>query len=190
MERRWKLYQQQPDLCHQISQLRITALKLAMEDVGYSSQQAKTLSQKAFDFFLDARHQVTFYNTVEPLLENLKKEYSLGVLTNGNADIFRLEMGRFFDFSFSAEQLNASKPAADHFLAAQKVSGAIAAEVIHIGDHIEHDILAAQQAGCFSIWFNPEMKKPKDDIQATKQVQCLSEIPAAISAIKETLSAN
>ena len=98
MERRWKLYQQQPDLCHQISQLRITALKLAMEDVGYSSQQAKTLSQKAFDFFLDARHQVTFYNTVEPLLENLKKEYSLGVLTNGNADIFRLEMGRFLIF--------------------------------------------------------------------------------------------
>ena len=181
--REWKLhiFHQHPELAHQISQLRIIALEKALLHVGYHPDFSKEYSLLAFDLFLQARHQVDFFDTVKPMLEKLKHRYMLGVLTNGNADISRLEHGHFFDFSFSAEQLNASKPASNHFMEAQKFSGVHADQIIHIGDHIQHDIAAALEAGCHAIWFNP---KRLPNPQAVAEVHCLSEIPAAIHSIE------
>ncbi len=122
------------------------------------------------------------------MLKQLHSHYSLGVLTNGNADISRLELGHFFDFAFTAEQLNASKPASDHFIAAQKYSGASFDQIIHIGDHIEHDIAAALEAGCHAIWFNPKHQCHPNQLTAIQEVHCLSEIPAAIKCIEQILA--
>ncbi len=188
IEWRWKIYQQQPKLAHQISQLRITAVQQALQEVGYSQKESAKMAGLAFDVFIDARHQVTLFDTVKPLLEKLQKDYTLGVLTNGNANIYKMDIGHYFNFAFSAEQLNASKPAPDHFLAAQQASNASAAQIVHIGDHIEHDVLAAQQAGCYDIWFNPDQQSVDDQVQPTQQVKCLSDIPKAIEAIENQLN--
>lgn len=179
---RREIYQQQPSLAHQISQLRITAVGQALEWVGYSPAQAASLSQTAFELFLECRHQVTFFDSVKPLLEKLSKHYKLGVLTNGNADIFKLEMGEFFDFSFSAEQLNASKPAADHFMAAQHYCQAQPQQMLHIGDHLDHDVRAAKSAGWHAIWYNPQLNK--NNTTADIQVSCLADIPDAVAAVE------
>ncbi|MFA7553137.1 MAG: HAD-IA family hydrolase [Spongiibacteraceae bacterium] len=186
---RKKNHQQLPDLKHQISQLRIRSMEQALELAGYKQPQVKQLALQAFEVFITARHQVSVFDTVTPLLEQLQQKYRLGVLTNGNANIYNLALGKYFDFAFSAEQLNASKPASDHFIAAQQASNASAAQIIHIGDHIEHDILAAQQSGCYSIWFNPQGQAHSSAIQPSEQVRCLSEVPAAIANIETRLRA-
>lgn len=184
---RHRVYLQQPDLAHQISQLRITALQLAMEHSGYSQNRSIELATGAFAIFLDARHQVTLFDSVLPLLEQLQNQYRLGILTNGNADVFRLELGQYFEFAYRAEQLNASKPAADHFLAAQAFSQCQPQQMIHIGDHIDHDVTAAIDAGWHAIWFNPERNQANVHTTAALQVQCLTEIPAAISTLEHQL---
>ncbi len=192
MQQRIKLYQQQPELAHQITQLRLVAIKQAMLKAGYGETEAETVADKAFDIFIKARHEVTFFDTAQPMLEALHQHYSLGALSNGNADIFKLEMGNYFDFSFSAEQLNASKPAPDQFLAAESFSGANPQQMIHIGDNSEHDIEGAIAAGWHSIWFNPSgapyPAKPSSPFGPTRQVGCLSEIPEAIQSIESTLA--
>ena len=187
---RIQVYRQQPELAHQITQLRLVSIKQAMLKAGYNDAMASEVAQQAFEVFIEARHQVTFFDTARPMLEQLHPLYSLGALSNGNADIFKLEMGKFFDFSFSAEQLNASKPLPDQFLAAQAYSKTEPQQMIHIGDNTEHDIEGAMAAGWHSIWFNPA-KEPypnnnntnTNGIGPSREVSCLSEIPAAIQSI-------
>lgn len=183
MEFRWQVYKQHPELLHQISNLRSTAVQQGLKKAGYNEAMAHHLAQQAFDIFIDARHQIEFFAHTETLLAQLQPRFSLGVLTNGNADVFRLAIGQFFDFAFSAEQLNSSKPAEDLFVAAQRHKGITAKQIIHIGDNIDHDIFGAQQAGCYSIWFNPQQLPTPDGIVPSEQVRSLVEIPAAIDKI-------
>lgn len=181
---RWEKYAELPELLHQISEMRIVATDMALQESGYSAAFSRQLAEQSFTLFIEARHAVSPFKTVVPLLEQLHQDYSLGVLTNGNANIFKLSIGNYFDFSYSAEQLNTSKPAAGHFLAAQAFTGAAPEEMIHIGDHIEHDILGAVDAGWHSIWFNPEQKSPGDYPPPSQQITCLSDVPDAITAIQ------
>lgn len=184
---KWEIYLQNKHLANQISELRTVAVEQALLQVNYSPEIAADYAKKAFKVFIDARHEVILFDTVRPMLEQLQGRYSLGVLTNGNADIGRTEISTFFDFSFSAEQLNASKPAPDHFIAAQNASGAAAKEIVHIGDNLEHDVVAAQNAGCHAIWYNPDKKDCPPETQCQNEVHCLSAIPEAIKAIEERL---
>ncbi|WP_101758489.1 HAD family hydrolase [Oceanicoccus sp. KOV_DT_Chl] len=183
MQWRWDIYKQNAELTHQMTQLRLVAVAAAMREVGYDAEQSQHLSEQAFAVFIKARHDITFFDQAIPLLEQLHQHYTLGALSNGNADIFQLEAAPYFDFSFSAEQLNASKPDPAQFNAAAQQAKVEMHEIIHIGDNLEHDIEGAQQAGCHSIWFNPKNLTAPNHIQPSQQVTSLAEIPAAIQAI-------
>lgn len=182
---RVQYYQQRPDLAHQISKLRLAALQHLLQQAGLPRQESLQLAQQAFAIFIAARQEVQVFDSAIPMLKALHPHYRLGVLTNGNADVYQQGIGEFFEFAFSAEQLNASKPAADHFIAARQHCGCQAGQIIHVGDHLEHDVLAAQQAGCHSIWFNPHNRPSRAGLAAGEQVRCLSEIPEAISRIEK-----
>jgi putative hydrolase of the HAD superfamily len=150
-----QVYRQQPELAHQISELRRVALRHALLACDYSERQAQELATAAFEVFIDARHQVSLFDGAEPVLAALQQHYQLGVLTNGNADIRRLPIGRYFDFAFSAEQLNASKPGPNHFEAALNATGCMPEQLVHVGDHPEHDVEGAMAVGCHGVWYNP-----------------------------------
>ena len=98
---RMEVYQQQPELQHQISQLRIEAMRQAMVNSGINSTEAASLAEQAFEVFIEARHQVNYFDEVENTLAELKQAYTLGVLTNGNANVYRLGLGQYFEFAFS-----------------------------------------------------------------------------------------
>ncbi len=178
-------YEQHPELAHQISQVRIKALQQALQQSGYSEVEATDLATQAFAVFLEARHQVELFDDTVMMLEKLHPQYQLGVLTNGNADVSRLAIGEFFDFAFAAEQLDSSKPAPDHFLAAMNSAGVAASQIVHIGDHPEHDIAGALAAGCHAIWFNPSQQPWPGAQPAPLQVSSIAELPAAIQRITE-----
>ncbi len=63
------------------------------------------LVDKAFEIFIQKRHEVEFYDGVEESIEQLSQKYTLGILTNGNADIFKFEIGKFFNDVFGAFNL-------------------------------------------------------------------------------------
>ena len=54
--------------------------------------------EESFNYFLDKRHEIIFYDGVIEALEDLATRYDLGVLTNGNADINKLNIGEYFKF--------------------------------------------------------------------------------------------
>ena len=184
---RWKKYNNSPQLAHQISQLRIDTMQQVMALVGYDKPSSKRLAKECFGVFINARHQVTLFEDVIPILEQLRTHYTLGTLTNGNADISRLAIAHLFDFSFRAEQVNASKPAPELFIAAQRAGSCRANEMIHVGDNIEHDVIGANQAGCHSLWYNPQTQTPPKNARASMEVHSLAQIPKTINDFENSL---
>ena len=110
-----QLIEKDPTMRHRLSELRFNVFKNILQSLDQTEQQAEKLSSEALQIFMNGRHQLTLFNGVEEVLARLKEKYTLGVLTNGNADIKRLGIDHYFSFSFSAEELNDSKPSATHF---------------------------------------------------------------------------
>jgi HAD superfamily hydrolase (TIGR01549 family) len=147
LERRKALLQERPDLHHRIGALRQEAMRRALLNSGESETSAERLAVEAFAVFIAARHAVEPFTDVDEILSRLKTQYTLAALTNGNADIFRMDLGQHFAFAYRAEDLMASKPDAAPFEAALKRTGIDVTQMVHIGDHPEHDVEGAQRLG-------------------------------------------
>ena len=184
-EFRMKSYRQHPELVHQISQLRTQALHELQLHCGYSEQESKAGAEAAFDAFLAVRHQVEPYERAMEVLDSLAQHYVLGALSNGNADIFKTDLGDHFDFAFNAEHVNANKPEPDLFHAAMTAAGAQAQEVVHVGDHPENDVQGAQAVGMHTVWVKHEgWDWPEEYPAADETITDLAQLPEAIRRIE------
>jgi putative hydrolase of the HAD superfamily len=121
-------------------------------------------------------------------MQRLKSEYQLAVLTNGNACLTKAGASHWFDFLISAEQINASKPAPDHFLKAMERSNTPANRVIHIGDHPDNDIRAASSLGIQTVWANLEKLDWPGADQPKYQITDLAELPAVIKNLESAMT--
>jgi HAD superfamily hydrolase (TIGR01549 family) len=142
------------DYRHRVSALRIALATTALEQCGYARHEAERGAEEAFHVFHAARHQVSLFADVEATLQALARHYRLGVITNGNADIERLGLARYFSFALRAETINVSKPDRRVFEHALQLGRATAAQTVHIGDQPVDDVEGAQQAGLRTIWIN------------------------------------
>ncbi|MFV3404131.1 MULTISPECIES: HAD family hydrolase [Pseudomonas] len=178
---RERLVQAEPALKHRISALRRRVLFHALEEVGYSEKQALALADEGFEVFLHARHQVQVFPEVQPMLEALRQHYTLGVVTNGNADVRRLGLADYFRFALCAEDLGIGKPDPAPFLEALKRGEAPASEAVHIGDHPGDDIAGAQRAGLRAVWFNPRGAAWAGEQAPDAEIQQLSQLPEVLA---------
>ncbi len=177
---RQRLVDADPSLKHRISALRRRVLLHAMQEAGYAEDEAASLADKAFEVFLHARHQVDIFPEAQPALEILCQRYTLGVITNGNADVRRLGIADFFTFALCAEDLGVGKPDSRPFLEAMRLGDAGAHESVHIGDHPGDDIGGAQKAGMKAIWYNPQGKPWAAEGRPDAEVASLAELPALL----------
>src|SRR5690606_25891778 len=99
-----------PELRHRVTALRIAVLEHGLRKAGYSPEQAGELALAGFEVFLEARHALTFFPHCEPLLEELARHYQLATISNGNADVRRLGLEKYFRVIVSADEVGLSKP--------------------------------------------------------------------------------
>lgn len=97
------------------------------------------------------------------LLEYLKPQYTLHLITNGFQDVQQTKldgsgMASFFKTITVSEELGIKKPNPEIFLYALNKAGALAEESIMIGDEMAVDIDGARAAGIDQIFFNPSKK--------------------------------
>jgi putative hydrolase of the HAD superfamily len=177
-----------PQLKHHISDLRRQALYDVQLHCGYSEEMARRGADEAFDVFLTVRHEVELYERALEVLEELAERYAIGALTNGNADVFRVDIGEHFDFALSAEQIGASKPLPDMFRASMQASGAKGHEMVHVGDHPEHDIAGARSVGMHTVWVNHTRGPWEGEEPADEEINSLDALPAAIANIESRIS--
>lgn len=179
---RKRLLGAEPELRHRLSELRRRILFHALQDADYADAEALELAEAGFQVFLEARHKVTLFPDVQPTLEILAGRYTLGVLTNGNADVRRLGLADYFRFALCAEELGVGKPDPRPFQEALKRAGVSAEQAVHIGDHPGDDIAGARRAGMHAIWYNPLGKVWDSPESPTAQIARLSELPALLES--------
>lgn len=153
MEIRDKLLREDSTIMNRISELRFKIFLEAGIRSGYSENESTSMAEEAFQIFFEGRNKVNFYDGVIETLDLLKEKYSLGVITNGNADLEMIGIAHYFDYIFSPVELNAHKPDPKMFEAVLKETGLKAEEICHIGDHPVNDVKASYDFGCKPVWF-------------------------------------
>ena len=166
-----------PELRHRVTALRIAVLDHGLRKAGYSAEQANELALAGFEVFLAARHALTFFPHCEPLLQQLSRHYQLATISNGNADVRRLGLEKYFKVIVSADEVGLSKPDPAPFVAALERAGVEPQQALHIGDHPVDDIAGAHRVGLHTLWFNRLGLEWSGEQPAHGEVRCLSEIP-------------
>jgi putative hydrolase of the HAD superfamily len=142
--------QQRPDLKHDLSALRRESIRLALSRAG----DDPGLAEPAFDVFFDERQNVTLFPDARPALEFLAARYPLVSLSNGNSDLARMGLDRFFSASVAALDFGVPKPDPRIFHAAATAAGVQPHEVLHVGDDVLMDVMGARNAGMQAVWTN------------------------------------
>ncbi len=136
------------DLAHDLSALRRESIRTALKRAGEDPQ----LADPAFEAFFAERQRVVLYDDALPALKWLSERYPLVAISNGNADIHRTGVGRWFRTAFSARAFGSGKPHAPIFRAAAASVGLLPRDVLHVGDDAHLDVVGALNAGMQAAW--------------------------------------
>jgi putative hydrolase of the HAD superfamily len=147
---RTELVAAMPDAAHDVTRIRLATVATALARSGEDPVRADA----AMAVFLDARNAVEPYPDVLPALERIARRFPLAAVSNGNADLERIGMGHLFRFAHSAADAGVAKPDAAIFLTAVARLGARPADVLHVGDDPDLDVLGSQRAGLRAAWIN------------------------------------
>jgi 2-haloalkanoic acid dehalogenase type II len=139
-----------PQFAHDFTTQRLITLERMLQAAG----DDVALVQPAFDAYFAARCEVTHYPDSIDALQRLAARVPLAALSNGNACLQRIGLMPLFGFQLNAREHGAAKPAASIFHAASSRLGCAPAQVLHVGDDIETDVIGAANAGLRTCWIN------------------------------------
>jgi 2-haloalkanoic acid dehalogenase type II len=169
---REQIVRTRPELKHNLSAIRREAIRLAL----YRSKENPLLADEAFEVFFDARHQVTLFDDAMLALEYLSSRYPVVALSNGNADVARVGLGKYFRAAISAQQFGVGKPDPRIFHAAAGAVDVPAHNVLHVGDDATLDVLGALNAGMQTAWVNRSDHLWTHDASPHETVTSLTEL--------------
>ncbi|ART80440.1 HAD-IA family hydrolase [Oceanisphaera avium] len=159
----------EPELAHDVSALRLRILTHGLQQQGLSERAAGELAEEFYQGFLTERGKITVPDMSHQVLTELAQRYPLAVITNGNLPIAHTPLAPYFKTVLRAGIDGRMKPAADMFNTLAEQMGVQINEILHIGDHINTDVLGAVHAGCQAIWLN-------DQGRHTGDLQCLPHV--------------
>lgn len=141
-------------LAHDMSALRHEAIRRTLLHAGDNP----ALADGAFEVFYAERQRVDLFDDALPALEYLSSRFPLVALSNGNADVERVGLGRYFHASVSARDAGVAKPDVRIFQRGAEAAGVGSAQVLHVGDDALLDAQGALDAGMQAVW----LRRPAD----------------------------
>jgi putative hydrolase of the HAD superfamily len=179
-EKRRYLLNNNPQLAHDLTQLRIKSFVQLAREFELSENWIKP----AFEIFYESRQQITLFDDVTAVLDELKNEFLLVSLTNGNADTLKTGVDHWFDFSLNSISVGKLKSEPEIYRQVQKLANIKAQQMVHIGDDPLNDVAGAKSAGVFAVWLNREQKPwPLKSCQPDAMVTSLYELPGIINGL-------
>ena len=168
-----------PELNHDITALRKRWLQKLASEFGYSDD----LVEPGFQLFWKHRNAVQLFEDAEPVLSSLRPRFSVGAITNGNADVHYIGIGHYFDFVVTSAGAGAAKPSPVIFERALAQANVTAAEAVHVGDDPITDMRGAREAGMCTIWFNPAGAPWPAGPRPDAEIRSLRQLDHALSAL-------
>lgn len=162
------------DILHRVTTVRTQFLTHLFNEFDVVNPERK--AQECFDVFYDARQNVKLFEGMEETLEALSKIYRIGALTNGNSDLNMIGIDHLFEFIFSAEDFPAAKPEPHMFDAALAHTQLSPEQCLHVGDHPNHDMFGAYQAGWKTCWLQDGQRNWNNDFDADLVITSVNEL--------------
>jgi putative hydrolase of the HAD superfamily len=163
-----------PSRRHDFTWLRTEALKHHAAEAGYP----ESMAHQAFEVFYRVRNEVVLYDDAQPTLERLSVEYRLFAISNGNADLVRIGLGRYFERSLAARDAGMLKPDPRIFRMLIEAAGLEAHDVAHVWDDPDADVEGARSAGVLPVWLNRDGSPwPLDSAAPEITITTLARLP-------------
>lgn len=161
-----------PDLKHDLSAVRRESIRLAL----YRAGENPLMADEAFEVFFAERQRVVFFEEALESLDFLAQRYPLVALSNGNANVEVVGLGKYFRAAISAREFGVGKPDPRIFLAAAGAAEVQPAEILHVGDDATLDALGALNAGMQAAWLNRADNLWPHDLQPHVTVANLTQL--------------
>jgi len=122
---------------------------------------------------------LTLFDDARDLLITLKKQYRLGLLTNGPTNmqwpkIEDLGIAPLFDKILVSGDLGIHKPDAQVFHQLLAQLGATPTEALYVGNSYPMDVVGAKEAGLWSAWVAPDNEPVPDHVAPDIRMKDLS----------------
>ena len=113
------------------------------------------IANRAFEIFLEARSQAIIDPLIESALHQLAKDFTLVTVTNGNCDATKLSIGHLFESHYSPLNGYRAKPHPQMLQTILQQFQITPRQLVHVGDSLEKDGMAARNAGVGFVHFAP-----------------------------------
>jgi HAD superfamily hydrolase (TIGR01509 family) len=157
---------------------------LVMEEVFAACGEDPAKIAAGMALFGDARNQVAPFEDVVPALQRLSRQFLLGSVSNGAADLVAIGMAQHFRISVAAHEFGSVKPDPAIFAHACQALGVTPSEAVYIGDDPALDVLGAQQAGMRAVWINRFERVLPPHIQPDAICTSLDQLEAWLASIQ------
>ena len=154
-----------------------------------NAQLSNVLCHQAMEIFLEARNEIVFYDGAMDAIKQLSSRFTLGALSNGNADIKRLGLKDYFSFGFTAEEVGAPKPAPNLFNRALEHAGCEPHQMVYVGDDPVLDVDSANERGLHTVWVKHPEKDKVGSTDPDEVIGHIRQLPAAIDQLIRKLNA-
>ncbi len=157
--------------------------QLGIDDPAFGSELG--------ELFPKNRRKVPFvYDDTFQVLDTLKKDYHLVLITNGSPDLQNTkltitpELVPYFDHIVISGGYGKGKPDKGIFEHALSLMSLQKDEAVMVGDNLNTDILGANRAGIKSVWINREQKE-RNDVEPSYEISQLTDLYEVLKEIKD-----
>jgi len=173
-----RVWQQNPHLTHDLSALRRMSLADVFAPFGFGEE----FVERAMTAFSAARNRVDFYPETLAALDVLAARYPLASLTNGNADLDVIGIGRHFRVRIYSRDAGCAKPDRRIFERTATALGIEPRELLHVGDDPWMDVEGARGAGCPVVWLDRgTIDWPGELAPPTHRIESLDTLPGLLA---------
>ena len=159
-------------------EIRLLAFERTLESVGSPDRD---LASHLNALYLKHRFEdIELYPDVEPAFDQLAPHYKLGLLSNGNSYPERCGLEGRFAFVVFSQDVQVRKPDRMIFEITARKAGCPLAELLHVGDSLENDVIGAREAGAKAVWLNREGVENNAQIRADVEIATLADLPGVL----------
>lgn len=152
-EQRVSALHDEPELEHDVTELRIRTLERGFEFLGRPLKGGRGEARALIDYFIWVRSQIAVPDTSTGLLADLRQRYQVAAVSNGNSDIAQDGLKPYFSYDLRPTLHRfKSKPAPDLFHEYARLLNIPPCEILHVGDDPVTDVQGAVEAGCQCAW--------------------------------------
>ena len=178
---RREFFRRYPEMDHDFTYLRRRWLHHLAESFDYGTE----LVEPGFRVFWEHRNAVTLFDGAHALLDGMRDRFSVGAITNGNADVHHIGIGHYFDFVITAAEAGAAKPKPEIFHAALSAAGVEASHAVHVGDDPERDMRGAMAVGMRTVWVNVSAESWPGGPPPDAEIRTIDELQPVLDGWRE-----